>query len=247
MTFRDYFSDQASSYLEGRPSYPIELFEYLAKITTAHNLAWDCATGNGQTATMLAGLFKKVIATDASAKQIAFAPAISNIEYSVALAEKSPLDDVSVDLITVSQALHWFDLPKFFSEANRVLKPGGVLAIWSYGLHSIEPEIDQIVDELYRFTLKDYWTPERIMVEQGYGSIDFPFKGLTAPNFVLRVEWSQSQFESYLRSWSATNNYIKDKGIDPVALISPKLSKIWRNDSKQITWPLALFARRKPT
>ncbi len=246
MTFKDYFSNHAKLYAAGRPTYPRELFEYLSQITTNHVMAWDCATGNGQTAVSLAKDFDKVIATDASEKQIAAATATSNIEYQVAIAEQTNLARESVDLVTVSQALHWFDIERFFAEVDRVLKPGGVLAVWSYGIHSVTPEIDSLVDELYRFTLNGYWTPERILVEQGYNGISFPYQPLATPDLNLTVEWSQGQLEAYLRSWSATEKYIKDKGIDPVTRLSPRLTQVWQGEVMTIGWPLALFVSRKP-
>jgi hypothetical protein len=114
-------------------------------------------------------------------------------------------------------------------------------------VNTIEPDVDSLVDELYRFTLKDYWAPERLMVEQGYCGVKFPFKALPAPKFELSARWSLGQLEGYLRSWSATDKYIKDKGIDPVTALSVRLQQLWRGDSMLVTWPLALFARRKPT
>lgn len=245
MTFKDCFSSHAKLYAQGRPIYPQVLFDYLSQIVTNHETAWDCATGNGQTAVSLAALFDKVIATDASEQQIAAATPMENIEYQVAVAEQTSLATESVDLVTVSQALHWFDLERFFTEVDRVLKPGGILAVWSYGIHSVTSDIDTLVDELYRFTLSGYWTPERIMVEQGYYGIKFPFKSLTTPDFSLTVEWSQAQLEAYLRSWSATEKYIKDKGIDPVTILSPRLKRAWQQEVMTVVWPLTLFASRK--
>jgi ubiquinone/menaquinone biosynthesis C-methylase UbiE len=157
--FKDYFAGHARAYTSARPTYPQELFSYLAQITPSHGLARDCATGNGQTAVSLAAVFDQVIATDGSREQIESAVPIANIEYKVALAERTSLIDESIDLITISQALHWFDLDRFFAEVDGVLKPGEVLAVWFYGVNSIEPEVDSLVDELYRLTLKAYWMP----------------------------------------------------------------------------------------
>jgi len=246
MTFKDYFSGHARVYADARPTYPDELYAYLSEITIDHGVAWDCATGNGQTAVSLAPIFDRVIATDGSAKQLESAPSVVNVDYEVALAEQSPLASGSVDLVTVSQALHWFDLPRFFAEVERVLKPGGVLAIWSYGIHSIEPAVDQLVDELYRDTLDGYWTEERRMVEQGYANVVFPFTELITPQISMNVNWTQGQLESYLRSWSATDKYIRANGEDPVTLLSSRLTPVWQVGSKQVNWPLVLFARRKP-
>lgn len=247
MPFKDYFSGHAEIYAKARPTYPKQLFDYLAQVTICHDMAWDCATGNGQTAVSLGAIFRQVIATDGSAAQLAAAIEMVNVRYQVALAEQSTLPSASVDLVTVSQALHWFDLKRFFNEVDRVLKPGGVLAVWCYGVNSISQEIDALVDELYRFTLDGYWTPQRRMVEQGYSGVRFPYRPLLSPKIDLTVLWTQAQLESYLRSWSATDKYIKDKGIDPVALLSRHLQQVWGASERVVTWPLTLIVRRKPS
>src|ERR1043166_9820982 len=146
MTFKDHFSAQASDYAKFRPGYPSELFEYLGSVAPSRTLAWDCATGNGQAAVELAEVFDRVIATDASEKQIANAQPDARVEYRVAPAENSGLESGTVDLIMVAQALHWFDLPRFYDEARRVLKPNGALAASAYRFFHIAPEIDELVN-----------------------------------------------------------------------------------------------------
>jgi ubiquinone/menaquinone biosynthesis C-methylase UbiE len=127
--FKDHFSEVAARYAEFRPSYPAELFAWLASLCKEHEAAWDCATGSGQATAGLAAHFRQIIATDASAEQIAHAGAPGNVIFRVATTEASGLDARSVDLVSVAQAAHWFELPRFFAEARRVLKPGGVLAL----------------------------------------------------------------------------------------------------------------------
>jgi ubiquinone/menaquinone biosynthesis C-methylase UbiE len=173
--FKDHFSGHAEDYARFRPHYPGELFAYLGSICAEREDAWDCATGNGQAAIGLAAHFKRVIATDASMKQLESAPLDRRVQYRVSAAEESGLDSNSVDLITVAQALHWFDLPKFWTEAKRMLKPQGIVAVWSYNLVSIAPAIDRVVDRFYRDTVGPFWPLERAIVEAGYRTIDFPF------------------------------------------------------------------------
>ena len=127
-SFKDHFSKQAADYATFRPRYPQKLFEYLGSIAPSRRLAWDCGTGNGQAAVGLASTFHRVIATDASEKQIANAQQHERIDYRVASAEDSGIQSEMIDLIMVAQALHWFDLDRFYDEARRVLKRDGVLA-----------------------------------------------------------------------------------------------------------------------
>lgn len=247
MTFQDHFSGHAQVYARARPTYPDALFKFLASCAEENEVVWDCATGNGQSALALANYFSQVIATDASAEQLAQAAQKSNIDYRVAPAEAHTLLPASADLVTVSQALHWFNIERFFKAADKALKPNGLLAIWSYGIHSIDPAVDEVINRLYRGTLNGYWTPERAMVEEGYKAIDFPYEAIEHPEFSMSLEWSQAQVADYLRSWSAVQKYLKVNGIDPVAEMLESLSVAWGSDeSKTILWPLTLILRRKP-
>ena len=114
MAFHDHFSKQAAQYTQFRPRYPRELFQYLATAGDGHARAWDCGTGNGQAAVVLAEFFDEVVATDASSRQIAEAEPHPRVKYVVAPAEACPIEPNSVDVVTVAQALHWFDLPRFY-------------------------------------------------------------------------------------------------------------------------------------
>ena len=240
--FKDHFSENTKDYAEFRPTYPTALFEYLSDISPEKKIAWDCATGNGQSAQELSKYFSQVLATDASASQIEQATKQQNIIYSVVVAEKTSIETGSVDLVTVAQALHWFDQEKFFLEAKRVLKPKGVLAVWSYNLLNIRPDIDEVINHFYTETLKSYWQPERRMVEQGYGEIQFPFEQIETPGFVMKQDWSCSQLLGYLRTWSAVKKYKQEKGTDPVAELSEEISALWDDPEEKlkVEWPLKI-------
>lgn len=246
MSFKDHFSGHAADYGQFRPCYPDELFEYLALLCEARNLAWDCATGNGQAAIGLASRFDRVVASDASRQQVDNADARDNIEYIVAKAEVGPLGDASADLICVAQAVHWFDMDLFYKEVRRVLKPGGVLAVWSYQLATIEPAVDAIVEEYYEDIVGDYWPEERAHVMRGYKDIPFPFSQITNPDFLMSVDWNLGQLMGYLGTWSATRRYIVDNSLDPLTLISESLTGVWGDESitRSVRWPLTVLCAK---
>lgn len=244
--FKDHFSNVAKTYASYRPQYPAELYAWLAQVSPSTNLAWDCACGTGQASLGLAEQFQQVIATDASAQQIAAAEPHPKIEWRVAPAEASGLMDNSVDLITVAQALHWFDLDKFYTEAQRVLKPEGVLAVWTYGVLKIaEPRIDELAQHFYSQIVGPYWPPERAIVETGYRDLAFPFQEFSVPAFSMQLNWSKAQLMGYFRSWSATDRYLKTKGSDPVSQLEQQLTSLWDDETCYLTeWPLAFRVGR---
>ena len=242
--FQDHFSRDSRSYAQHRPRYPAALFAWLASVSPARDLAWDAGTGNGQAATVVAEHFARVIASDPSAKQIGQATQHPKVEYRVA-AETAGLDDRSADLVTVAQALHWFDRPKFWAEVHRVLRPGGIVAVWCYELQQVSPEIDAIVNRFYRETVGPYWTPDRKLVEDGYRSIEFPFDEFTPPTFVMSTEWSLDHEMGYLDTWSAVGRYRDQVGADPLPLVRAELEKVWRpGEVRGISWPLSVRAGR---
>lgn len=236
----DHFTPVAAPYASFRPSYPVELFDWLASIAPQRNLAWDCGAGSGQATVALASRFEQVLGTDISTAQLASAPALANVEYRVAPAETSGLPDHSADIITVAQALHWFDLPKFYAEARRVLKPHGILAVWGYNRLLIDrPEVQLILDRFYNETIGAYWPPERVHVENGYRDLIFPFHRVSAPEFSLHKEWTREHLLGYLRSWSAVGRFQAAKGFDPVNGLAQVISAHWpENEFHRVEWPL---------
>jgi ubiquinone/menaquinone biosynthesis C-methylase UbiE len=244
-SFHDHFSEVAGRYAEFRPRYPAALFECLAGLVSSSGggLVWDCACGNGQATMDLAAHFAQVIGTDASAEQIASAPRHPKIQFRVAPAEQSGLPEHAVDLVTVAQAIHWFDLERFYAEVRRVLKPTGVLAIWAYGIMEVEgATVNQLSYDYYAETVGPYWPPERRLVEEGYRTIPFPFAELAAPAVRMEAEWNLDQLLGYFGTWSATNRCWKATGINPVEILRPKLESAWGESAvrRKITWPLAL-------
>lgn len=245
MGFKDHFSGHAADYGSHRPTYPRALFEFLASQVSQRSLAWDCATGNGQAASGLAEFFDRVIASDASEQQVTSACGLpSNVDLRVALAEASGLAEQSVDLVTVAQALHWFDFKKFYAELRRVLVPGGVVAVWSYGLTRIGPAVDALIDGFYRGELDAFWPPERVYVESGYRDIPFPFDELAVPEYSMVVGWSLDDLLNYLRTWSAVRRLVAARGGDPVGELEPGLRAIWGDGQREVRWPLFLRVGR---
>jgi ubiquinone/menaquinone biosynthesis C-methylase UbiE len=238
--FEDHFSKQSQTYVQYRPTYPKEIYSYLASIAPGHSLAWDCGTGNGQAAIGLADHFDRVFATDASAEQISRAYSHPNVEYHVEPAEHTSLADSSVDLVTVAVAIHWFNFDEFYREVKRVLKPNGILAVWTYNLTEISPEVDAIIKDYYFRTLNGFW-PERIrFLEQEYKTIPFPFEEINPPSFTMKADWNLDQFAGFLSSWSATQRYKEQNGRHPLEQIWGKLVAAWGNedDIRAIHWPL---------
>ena len=249
MTFQDHFSDRAALYAAYRPRYPRELFEYLATLTSRHALAVDFGTGSGQAAFGLADHFSRVIAIDASAAQIENAIRHERIEYRVARADASGLPSESANLVAAAQALHWFDADSFFAEAKRVVAPDGAVTIWGYGDPVLEDRrLHQIVDEFNRGVLEEYWSPERRGLLDGYQTVRFPFEEVVTPSFELRMRWTLAELTGYLRTWSATANFVARHGFDPVLEVERSLLQCWgdRNASHLIRWPLFLRVGKNP-
>ncbi|KPK55786.1 MAG: SAM-dependent methyltransferase [Thiotrichales bacterium SG8_50] len=248
MGFKDYFSEQAADYASYRPHYPASLFTWLADICPQRRRVWDCATGSGQAAAALKTNFAQVIATDASHAQLIQAQPQTGINYVCARAEQIPLASGSLDLITVAQAIHWFDRPRFYDEVHRLLVPNGMLALWCYGLFQITPAVDSLIQDYYQHTVGEYWPPERHHVEQGYDSIDFPYVELTTPEFNMQAEWNLQRVMGYLATWSATRHYIKATGKDPLPALAQYLTDTWGDpqQARVIQWPLHLKVGNKP-
>ncbi len=240
-SFKDHFSTRSADYARFRPRYPAALFDWLAEQAPARELAWDVGTGSGQVAVELAERFARVVATDPSANQIAHADPHPGVEYRVEAAEQSSLEAHSVDLVTVAQALHWFDFPRFYAEARRVLKPGGLLAAWCYGLFRTGTEADDVLDDFYD-AMAPYWPPERRYIEEEYRAIPFPFPEATPPEFAMEAEWDLDEVLGYFGTWSAVQHCRTVTGRDPVAEVSTPLAAVWGSPRrrKALKWPVHL-------
>ncbi len=240
--FKDHFSQQAEKYAQFRPTYPAELFQYLSSICKYRNRAWDSATGNGQCAVKLSKYFNHVIASDASERQIGLAPISKKISYRVAKSEKTDIKSDSIDLITVAQAVHWFDLNQFYNEVDRVMTKSGIIAIWCYPLFSINKEIDSVINWFYKEVVGSYWPVERQKVEEEYRTLEFPFREIKAPNFQMTKEWDLGKILGYINTWSAVKKFNEVEGTDPVTGLREKLLSLWgdQNFKRKIKWKIFL-------
>jgi SAM-dependent methyltransferase len=216
----------------------------VASLPSAHLLAWDCATGNGQAARGLASRFQRVIATDASAEQIGMADPRPGIEFRVAPADSSGLPDCSVDLVTAAQALHWFDAHAFFREAGRVLSAGGAIAVWGYGDPVLDsPVLQRILHGFNRATIESYWLPERQLLLDGYRDIEFPFREVAVPRFTLERRCNLANLMGYVRTWSATARFVADHGLGEVERLESELASHWGSPDNEPWVRAPLFLR----
>ena len=237
----DNFSIQSSTYKKFRPEYPNELYQLILSYCEGRSACWDCGTGNGQVAKVLSNDFDKVYATDISRNQIELAAARSNIEYSVSRSEETRFKEDTFDLITVAQAIHWFDFESFYREVRRVGKPNSRLCVWGYGLLSIDKKVDEVIGNFYNNIIGPYWNKERGHVDSNYETIDFNFEHIPMPTTIeIKVDWSFENLIGYLNSWSSVQNYIKiNDGVNPVDRVGVELSKCWKHDEfKKVVFPI---------
>ncbi len=240
--FNDQFSKMAAAYLRYRPRYPSELFAWLASLCHSQKRAWDAATGNGQSALSLVEHFTQVVATDASADQIANAKAHERIVYKIAPSEKTDIASHSIDLITVAQALHWFNLDEFYREARRVLKRDGIIAAWTYRFVEVEDEIDRLLMEFHEVVVKPFWLPENNLTDNEFFSMPFPFREIRPPQFEMKARWTLDHLKGFLGTWSAVERFKEQRGSDPVESIAEDLKHSWGDPriEKAIRWPIKL-------
>lgn len=242
---KDLFSGHSAAYAQYRPTYPPGLYALLHKLCENRERAWDCGTGNGQVAGELAKFFREVQATDISINQLSQAIQKENIHYTKQAAEKTNFPDAYFDLVTVGQAVHWFEFEKFYSEVKRVLKKDAVIAIFGYSLFKTNPEADEIIQNFYRNIIGPYWQPERKFLDEDYKTIPFPFKEISSPQFLLKQSWSFERLIGYLNTWSAVRSYEQERGENPVELIRKDLSDRF-GELGPVEFPILLRLGRNP-
>lgn len=239
---KDNFSKQSGVYAKNRPDYPEELINFILDKTSGRTNAWDCGTGNGQLAKLLSPHFEHVFATDISENQLGKAVPGKNIIYKRESAEKTAFENHVFDLVTVGQAIHWFDFERFYREVKRVLNPEGIMAVTGYGLIRSNSKTEAVIDHFYHNIIGQYWDKERRYVEQHYKTIPFPFNEIESPEFIKKEDWTIDRFFGYFNSWSAVQHYIKRNGNNPVKLIETQLKAAF-GSRETVTIHFPIFLR----
>jgi SAM-dependent methyltransferase len=247
--FHDHFSSLAEAYVRYRPTYPAAIHDFLAASVDAHDRAWDVATGSGQAATSLAERFREVIATDASAAQIAHALPHERVDYRVERASQTAQPDASVDLCTIAAALHWLDREAFYAEVRRVVRPGGVFAAWTYTTEMwITPAVDRAVGAVIDDTLAPFWAPEFGVVRDGYRSIDLPWPAAEDLTFELALQWSVDDLLGHIDTWSASGRHAAERNEPVSAVVGDAIRRAWGDAQvRRVVVPIRLRWCRRPT
>lgn len=235
---KDLFSTNPGDYSKYRPSYPQELITFLLSKTAQYTHAWDCGAGSGQLTNLLAPHFIQIDATDISKKQISQAPILPNVTFSIQPAEDTNFPSQYFDIITVAQAIHWFDFKSFYEEVNRVLKPGGLIAVLGYGLVRVDSTINKLIDDFYG-KLSSYWEPERKYIDEQYVTIPFPFREIKSPEFQYKTQWTLDHFVHYINTWSAIEKYKQTNSSQLTTSLKESLTPLW-NGTKTVTFPTLL-------
>jgi SAM-dependent methyltransferase len=242
MSFLDLFSKQAEIYAKYRPQYPEALFTYLATLNETLDLVWDCGTGNGQAALSLANHYQQIIATDPSEEQLKHAFQHPKISYQKVTAEAFEFQPASFDLISIANAIHWFNFDVFYPKVKQLLKPNGVVAAWAYGLPIVNEEIDEFTNMLHYKILDEFWVAPNRLVENEYRELPFPFQEITTPQFYSTKEFTLAEFVTYFHTWSAAQKYLNHYNENPIDKILPQLKAAWGNadERREVKWKIIL-------
>lgn len=242
----NFFSPIAKDYTRFRPRYPVELFHFLSSVAPGRSLVWDCATGSGQAAQDLVTYFDRVIATDISDELLGQAPQHERITYRNANALDSGLPDHSVDLVTVANAMHWFHGEAFEREVRRVLRPGGIIAAWSFAYAEISPAIDRLTRRVHDEIVDPFWIEPNRIVENGYRGLSFPFEPVPVPTIRMVSRMDLASLEGYMRTWSASTKYLAHHGVDPISLVHEELLEAWGEPENvmEVYWRMNLKVGR---
>jgi SAM-dependent methyltransferase len=129
------FSAAADVYERARPSYPAEAIDWLVRRVDLREgrTIVDVGAGTGKLTRLLVATGAHVVAVEPLPAMLErLVEAAPGAEPILGTAELLPLPDASADVITVAQAMHWFDQSRALPEFRRVLRPGGRVAlVWN--------------------------------------------------------------------------------------------------------------------
>ncbi|KAK4319005.1 hypothetical protein Pmani_010090 [Petrolisthes manimaculis] len=188
--------------------------------------ATDVGCGSGQTTHILTSHFKHVTGLDISQAQINQANTLNDnphVSFKVSGAESLPFAATSLQLVTAGQACHWFDMKKFYDEVDRILVPGGVLALYGYLFPEpintrADNKLKEILKQVYKEELSGY-------IQKGSEDVYLNNYKLDKYNMIY-YKHSQIRDEShytdrtvtvadltgYIGTWSGLQNFRQDKG-----------------------------------
>lgn len=243
----DHFTHQSIASATNHPRYPEELFDYLAGLSTTTHRAFAFDVRNDQAAHCLASRFDEVIAADPNHSKRSKTYSTGCLHYLCSAAGEIPLTEKSIDLITVSQAWHWLEANILEQEARRVLRPGGLLAVWGFNLLRVDEPISALVNRFYFHELKDYWPDNRKSHVQPYAEFPIHLTPLPTPVFAMHQSWTATQLLEYVLSWATTQKLIS-AGKQAVYdnFFQDVMEKLGGDDKLlSISWPLNLKVARK--
>lgn len=239
------FITAPDAYARSRPLYTDALFAWIAATCRNRDVAWDCATGNGQAAIALARFFGRVEATDISPEQLGQGFAAPNVRYSAQPAEMTTFSDDSFDLVTVAQALHWFDFNRFWLEVERVTRPGALFCAWGYAWFRGTPEVHATLLDPVARLVEPFWAENNGLLWRGYRTdeVRFPFRPLTGPSLSIEVDWSLDELVGYIRTWSAFKKAAaagRSEALERV--VEDAAKRLGRDATHRLSVPLAILA-----
>ncbi len=249
----DFSGEYAEQYVARRPAYPTELFDWLVANSPGTGHAWDAGTGTGELARPLADRFTVVTASDNNTDMLGEARQADNLSYHEWPSESPQLADGSVDLITAGMAAHWFSLDRFYPTCERVLRPGGLLAILGFYFFDIDDGIGELVSDWYHREMTGYEFPQLTMLRRHYVDFDFPFPVLDGLDFTMTASWSHAQLANFLRQWIVVKR-AREAGVDALAELLPAIAERWPGDVNrgldtevEVRWPLFGRVARFPS